>query len=121
MFTRYLTQKMHNRRLQQFVEHWDQVEQLVIEIFKSKRVTTEDEAVYRPIRAWLLANYPMWEADLKPLWQATVTGGTPTATDPFRRIFSAENAADFLEDWGAMQHLASAREALNKLIVIVTQ
>ncbi len=117
LFTKYLARSRKNRPLQAFINHWDQLEILVITIFKSQENSADDEAVYAETRAWLLKNYPRWESDLEPLWRQTLVGGKLAPEDPFRRVFRAERSADFLEDWVALQNLAAAREALNRLIV----
>ena len=120
LFTRFLTRRNKNRALAEFVSCWDTLEILVITVFKSKTVTEEDLQTYAQLRAWLLAHYPQWEADLRPLWAPTLVGGQPAPEDPFRRIFSAETAETFLTDWVAMQNLAAAREALNQLVISIS-
>ncbi len=116
LFTKYLVRNRKNRPLQEFIENWDQLEILVITIFKSQENSADDEAVYAKTRAWLVKNYPRWASDLQPLWQQTLVGGELAPEDPFRRIFRAEKSAEFLTDWVAMQNLAAAREALNRLV-----
>ena len=116
LFTKYLARSRKNRPLHIFIEQWDQLEILVITVFKSKVNSADDEAVYAKTRTWLLKNYPRWESDLEPLWRQTLVGGKLATEDPFRRIFRAAGSAEFLEDWVAMQNLAAAREALNRLI-----
>jgi hypothetical protein len=116
LFTKYLARSRQNQPLHDLIENWDQLEILVITIFKSKENSADDEAVYAKTRAWLLKNYPRWESDLEPLWRQTLVGGKLATEDPFRRIFRGEKSAEFLTDWGAMQNLAAAREALNRLI-----
>lgn len=116
LFTKYLARSRKNKPLQTFIEHWDQLEILIITVFKSKENSAEDEATYATTRAWLVKNYPRWEKELEPLWRETLVGGQLTPEDPFRRIFRAERSADFLTDWVAMQNLAAAREALNRLV-----
>ena len=120
LFTRFLTRRNKDKALADLVSRWDKLEVLVITVFKSKEVTSEDLQTYSEIRGWLLENYPSWEAQLTPLWKPTLVGGQPAPEDPFRRIFSAETAEGFLTDWVAMQNLAAAREALNKLVLAQT-
>lgn len=120
LFTRFLSRDNNNTALTDLVSHWDQLEILVITVFKTKQVTAEDRAVYAAVHRWLTDNYPAWEADLVPLWQETLVGGELAPEDPFRRIFRAQHADTFLEDWVAMQNLAAAREALNRLIQLKT-
>lgn len=116
LFTKYLSRNRKDKSLQTLIENWDQLEILVITVFKSQENSVDDEAVYAQTRAWLLENYPRWESDLEPLWRQTLVGGEPAPEDPFRRIFRAEKSAEFLTDWVALQNLAAAREALNRLL-----
>lgn len=117
LFTRFLARNNRDADLQTLIAHWDRLEAVTIAVFKGKRAGPDDEAEYAEVRAWLLAHYPAWEAALAPHWRQTLTAERPTAEDPFRRIFRAERAADLVGDWGAMQHLAAAREALNRLVL----
>jgi hypothetical protein len=39
--------------------------------------------------------------------------------DPFLAILAAKDASDFAGDWGALQTLPAAREALNKLLLSI--
>lgn len=117
LFTRYLARNNRNDDLEALIAHWDRIEALTIAVFKGKRAAPEDEAEYAALRGWLLAHYPTWEADLAPHWRATLAAGQPTAVDPFRRSVQAATAAGLVGDWGAMQHLAAAREALNRLLL----
>jgi hypothetical protein len=117
LFTRYLSRHIKNRELQQFIACWDAVEALVITVFKSKTVTPDDEQNYWELRTWLVAHYPQWQAELALLWRETQVGGERAPEDPFQRVFQPQVAADFRDDWVAMQNLAAAREALNKLIL----
>lgn len=120
LFTRFLSRNNSDDALINLVAHWDQLEILVITVFKSKQVTAEDRTVYTAVHHWLVDNYPRWEDALEPLWKETLVGGEVAPEDPFRRIFRAEQADDFLEDWVAMQNLAAAREALNRLVQLKT-
>ena len=116
-FTRFLSQFMPDHDLDQFVAAWDSLEQLVIRVYKSKRSTAADEQAFGSVQAQLRSAYPQWKTQLVPYWQATLVGGKLAERDPFERLFSAESAAAFVDDWDAMQHLPAAREALNRFIV----
>jgi hypothetical protein len=89
----------------------------VIRVYKSKEATAADEAEYGKLRLWLEANYPTWQAALEPHWRQSLVGGRPAQEDPVWRVVQANAARDFIEDWGAMQHLPAIREALNRLIL----
>lgn len=117
-FTRFLLGKGRgdDKALQEFVERWDALEMLVIRVFRSKGAAPEDETEYQPLRDWLQANYPEWQARWRTYWPETLAGGLPAKQDPFLRLLSAEKAADFVGDWEAMQYLPAARETLNRYI-----
>ena len=117
LFTRYLRQWLPDSDLQQLLDHWDALEALVIRVYKEGAATAADEAEYQPLRHWMDANYPAWRARLRPYWRRTKVGGRPAATDPFLRVTEARVAAEFVGDWEAMQHLPAAREALNQLVL----
>lgn len=89
----------------------------MIRVHKSKEATAADEAEYGKLRLWLEANYPTWQAALEPHWRQSLVGGRPAQEDPVWRVVQANAARDFIEDWGAMQHLPAIREALNRLIM----
>ena len=115
-FTRFLLGRGEDRALRAFVERWDALEMLVIRVFRNKGAETADETEYQELRPWLQANYPHWQEKWHPYWQEAKAGGQPARQDPFERILTAENAADFANDWEAMQYLPAAREALNRYI-----
>jgi hypothetical protein len=116
-FTRFLSQFMPDHDLDQFVAAWDGLEQLVIRVYKAQHATAEDEREFGTLQDQLRSSYPQWATQLRPFWQATLVGGKLAQRDPFERLFSAESAAAFVDDWDAMQHLPAAREALNRFIV----
>lgn len=117
LFTRFLRQWLHDPDLEQLVEHWDALEALVIRVYKGGKATEADEAEYQTLRSWLEANYPAWQKQLHSHWRRARVGGKPAATDPFLRLFTPPSAAAFVGDWEAMQHLPAAREALNALVL----
>jgi hypothetical protein len=112
-----LAKRLKNHHLKDWIAHWDALEALVIRVYKGKKATSEDETEYRRLRAWLTRNYPRWQAALRPHWQQSLLAGEPALADPFTRLFSALQAADFAGDWSAMQTLPAAREALNRYLL----
>lgn len=117
LFTHFLQQWTDNRDLDAFVTHWDRLERLVIRVYKGKMARPEDEADYQQLQSWLQNNYPKWQPELYPHWQAAKVAGHPAGQDPFAHIFRHKSAAAFIGDWDAMQHLPAAREALNRLVL----
>jgi hypothetical protein len=100
-----------------FVRGWDALEELVIHVFREKRVTEDDENLYLTLRDQLNTSYVMWEKQVEPYWSDSRVKGKLVFGDPFRRILSAGRAADFIGDWEAMRHLPAAREALNNFLL----
>lgn len=117
LFTHFLKQWNRNKDLDLLVDHCDALEALIIRVYKQGEATAADEAEYHALRSWLQNNYGQWEKQLQPLWREATVAGAPAQQDPFRRLIEAESAADFVDDWQAMQNLPAAREALNRLVL----
>ncbi len=116
-FSRFLRQWSGDEHFDQFVARWDRLEALVIRVYKQGAARPEDEADYAALRPWLRAHYATYQATLEPLWRDTLVGGQPAGEDPFLRLLHPEQAAGFIGDWPAMQHLPAAREALNRVLL----
>ncbi len=116
-FTHFLSLRSPDRRLRAFIGAWDELEALVIRVYKANRVAAEDDVSYRQVRAGLVERKGHWAEWARPHGQASGGGGAPPAQDPFLRLISAESAAAFVGDWEAMQYLPAAREALNRLVL----
>ena len=117
LFTHFLRQWLHEPELEQLVEHWDALEALVIRVYKGGEATAADEAEYQALRSWMQANYLAWQEQLQPHWRRARVGGELATNDPFLRLSAPNSAAAFVGDWEAMQHLPAAREALNALVL----
>jgi len=115
-FTRFLFGQRSDQRLASFVADWNALEVLVIRVFKGKMATVEDLAEFARLQADLRRTYPDWQADLTPLWAETRVGGVRPSSDPFLDLLETPTAADFVDNWAAMQRLPAAREALNILV-----
>lgn len=115
--TQAILRKINNPALAAFVEQWDEVEVLVVRVFRAGVVLPEDESVYTALRSSLLERFPRWQAQLQPYWGVTSIKGDLVQRDPFLRILSIESADGFVGDWNAMQHLPAAREALNNFLI----
>lgn len=119
-FTRFLSQWLRNDTIEEFILPWDAVEALVIRVYKNGRATAEDEEGYRQARATLQKIYPKLAEGLRPYWQQARVGGRLEHDDPFLFLLTPDRAADFVDNWVAMQHLPAAREALNQYILAVS-
>lgn len=116
-FTQAILNRKKDRRMSDFVHHWDALEALVIRVYKAGGATPEGEIEYRRVQAWLQKNYPRWQGELGPYWLATRIAGEPSAEDPFAYLIARSSAVVFVGDWRAMQSLPAAREALNKFLI----
>lgn len=116
-FTRSLLEGVQDREVIEFVEHWDRLEILVIAVFRAKNVSLQVQNEHRQVRSWLVNRYPLWQPRLAPYWLRTRTGREPTTQDPFAALLDVKQAEDFVKNWGAMQLLPAAREALNQFLL----
>lgn len=116
-FTKFLSQSLTDNHFTAFVEKWDELERIVIGVYRGKITPSSAESDWQGTRTWLLNNYGSWEAVLCPYWQMTSAGGNPTITDPFHLLLDIKIAADIPGDWRAMQHLPAAREAINRYLL----
>jgi hypothetical protein len=62
-------------------------------------------------------HYGDWQEVMATYWREARVGGQPAAEDPVLKLLSAKAAADFVGDWGAMQHLPAVREAINRMLL----
>ena len=116
-FTQSLAARLQTPAFQDFIAHWDALEQLVIRVFRSKAATPADETQHTPLRAWLHEHYAEWREALEPHWRQSKMAGKLAVVDPFALLMQIETAAGFVGQWPAMQALPAAREALNRLIL----
>ncbi len=115
--TRALAKRTKDRRLKAWIAHWDALEALVIRVYKAKGATPQDEAEYRRLRTWLSKQTPAWAEKLRPYWRQATLAGAPAQEDPFARLLSPAQAAEFAGDWRFMQTLPAAREAINQYLL----
>jgi hypothetical protein len=115
--TRALMQQIEDRGLHAFVDAWDELEVLIVEIYKAGGADGSQQAEFADILAHLTASYPDWQSALEAHWRATTIKGRPLAADPFQALMDLEDAGAVVDNWGAMQTLPAAREALNNMLV----
>jgi hypothetical protein len=115
-FTAALLKQIDDRRLVEFARRWDELEALVIRVFKGKAAQAGDAREHRRSRAWLQANYPRWEPELARYWPQARLAGGPAKQDPFAFLLNVDKAEGFIGNWAAMQNLPAAREALNQYL-----
>jgi hypothetical protein len=115
--TRSLIEQLNAPDLAEFVAHWDALERLVVGVFRSKEATPADEVQLRQVRSWLGRAYRLREEALRDYWAQVKVAGEWVEEDPFAQLLAVEAAADFVENWSAMQTLPAAREALNRCLI----
>lgn len=116
-FTRFLRQWSNNVDFEAFVEKWDELEWLMVQVYREKLSPQAAQAQFTAVWSWLRQHYGVWEEDLRPFWQATRAAGEPAKVDPFRLLLEIPAPQAILGDWQAMQHLPAAREAINQYIL----
>jgi len=116
-FTRTLLEQLKDRRLVEFVVHWDSLEALVIRVYKEKTASEADEREYSDLRLWLQKKFPGWQAHFQPYWQKARIAGELARQDPFTDLLAVPRAGGFIHNRRAMQTLPAARQALNEFLV----
>lgn len=116
-FTKSIAAALRSRSIKTFVRHWDALEALVIRVYRARAASAADAAEYTPLRKQLIPLQTRLAAKLEPLWRNALMGGVPASENPFALLLAAAEAEAFVDNWRAMQALAAAREALNRLIL----
>jgi hypothetical protein len=115
-FTKYLRQWSDNQELTAFIDNWDRLERLVINVYRGKlepeAAATEYDAVWPRLRE----QYQKWQALLRPYLANTRVAGKQVQDDPFRLLLEIPNPSAIPGDWPLMQHLPAAREAINRYL-----
>jgi hypothetical protein len=115
-FTQAILARLNDRSLREFVDRWDELEALVVRVYKRGAAQRRDETEYRRLRNWLVNAYPAWQASLESHWRKVKIGGEPALEDPFLMLLRVPSAGDFAASWRMMQTLPAAREALNEFL-----
>jgi hypothetical protein len=103
--------------LRAFVDAWDELEVMMVAVYKAGGADRSQQAEFADIGARLAASYPEWQALLEDHWRTTTIKGQPLEADPFQALMDLEEAVAIVDNWAAMQTLPAAREALNNMLV----
>ena len=115
--TQGLLRKLNDPSLRSFVENWDALNDLIINIYQQKSVTFEQQALFFELQNRLRTSYASFASELEPFWRnARVKGGLAIG-DPFNTLIEKKSAKEFVENWDAMRTLPVAREALNEMLM----
>lgn len=115
--TATLIRQVDDRKIVRFVEQWDELEALVIRVYKTARATPEDLKLYSKLKPSLQKQLRRYGDALDAYWPETTIGGKPPGRNPFSLLTSYGTAVDFVGNWPAMQHLPAARQAINEWLL----
>lgn len=116
-YTRSLLKELEDPDLHAWVEAWDELESLVVEVYRAQAAGPDDDRDYQRLREALRRDYESWRPALEPHWDGLKAGGEELDRDPFWALLEPERVTEFVENWQAMQTLPAAREALNNYLI----
>jgi hypothetical protein len=100
-----------------FIRLWDQLERLVVEVYRGGRATRSQRAFYKSLRKQLSRAYPRWEPDLAGYRLELQAAGSITHGDPFGRILAVRHADEFFQTRTPIELLPDARQTLNHFLL----
>ncbi|MCW5876581.1 MAG: hypothetical protein KIS85_06830 [Anaerolineales bacterium] len=115
--TEGLLRKLNDPQLDEFARCWGELEALVIEIYRQKAVSFEQQESFFLLREELLQRYPPLAEELGGYWPLARVKGEAVTVNPFEALIGKESAKQFVENWEAMRYLPAAREAINQLLM----
>jgi hypothetical protein len=117
LVTAAILKKLDDPGLAALAQAWDELEALVVSVYRNRAATLEDEQEYHRLRRKLSRAYPRYQAALEPFWRRSRIKKEPVRADPFLAILQVEDARQLAADWQIMQTLPAAREALNQFLL----
>jgi len=115
--TQALLKQVNDPALQAFVQDWDTLNDLVIEIYQQKSKSFDQQELYFEVRERLRKSYAGLAAQLAPFWKKVKIKGELVTNDPFLALIGKRSAKEFVENWEVMKTLPAAREALNEMLM----
>lgn len=115
-FSRFLSQRSKDDSFVEFVTYWDELEMLVIGLYRQRLSLDAATADFDRVWRWLRQNYSRFECQLAQFWPETTAAGAPVRSDPFRMLLDLPGPEAIAGNWPAMQHLPAAREAINRYL-----
>ncbi len=116
IFSRFLSQFSRDASFNDFVAQWDEVEELILRVYKAGKSSPQDERLWHNIRQAALEQHRPFETHLAPLWKKIRAGGSLCRQDPFLALLSPLTPEIFVENWKALQLLPAARETINQAL-----
>ena len=115
--TQKILADLNDPSLESFIADWDDLEALVIRVYRGGKANRADRREFRQLRNRLQKSYPKYHSVLDGLWPQSRIGHDPITFNPFLALIEIKRADDFLNNWPAMQTLPAIRETLNGWLV----
>jgi hypothetical protein len=116
--TQNLIDQVNDPAIIEYVARWDDIESLVIRVYRGAAASRKDEQDFISTKRWLQKRHPHWQAALEPYWRQVIIEGDGAVTaDPFARILDYDQALDFIGNWDAMRLLPAIRQAINHWVL----
>lgn len=115
--TRALLKQLDDPAAERFVRDWDELEELVIEVYKQDFAAPEVEQIFRGLKTRLHKTYPPLRERLDAYWRVETIQDKALTEDPYALLIEQPAAIYFVGNWAAMQTLPAAREALNNMLL----
>ena len=112
-FTRFLNQSNPDEAFKRFTADWDDLEGLLIDVFRSAAASAEDHARWREITGRLAVSLPRAAEKLSPYRTETGDRGI----EVFEDILSLRSVAEIVGNRATLQKLPDAREIINRSIL----
>jgi len=115
--TRRLLDEVADPELAHLALAWDYVEEHIIRLYREGSCTSEQAKEFIRRRGACRRALRPWKRSLEPHWRATRVAGALPSTSPFDAVTAVARADGVFGNWGLMQQLPAAREALNGLLL----
>ena len=114
--TARLASGLEDPELREFIRDWDQLEALVIDLYRAGRARRDQQVAYRGLRRNLVRTYRRWKARLAPYLQELQAEGRFSA-DPFEAILAARQPGELASSRAGLESLPHARQVLNHFLL----
>ena len=112
-FTRFINRSDPESDLARFVAAWDSLEELLIDVFRSREATPEEEGEWAEIRNALRSIYPSVGGQIG----SHLRDQPHTGADPVSAILSLETVREMIGNRRILQLLPEVREAINRSLL----
>jgi len=102
--------------LLEFIRGWDQMEALVIDLYRAGKVQRDQQEAHRRLRRQLLLAYHRWKAHLAPYLQELQADGGLSG-DPFEAILATRRPGKLASSRAGLESLPHARQVLNHFLL----